>query len=214
MLNANFTMCFKDVTILAPDIMDNLTMSTESRTNSLHSMLHAVYDNKEISGETIPEFQLFLEMKFKQYKDYYEELLDIYESQINWQGGEILTIEDDTTNTRTRVYTPRAEYRTEETFEPSVTTTTTNYDLPRSASTENHPTTKSTTSPSGSNVSTTYTGGTSGTDTTADSDTGSLSRESSRVNLVEQKRKMLDLLRNVYKEFADKFRACFLDLYF
>lgn len=214
MLNANFTICFKDAVEIAPDIMNVIVMSTESRTSSLRDMLHAVYDIKEISGETIPEFKVFLQTKFNQYKQYYEELLDVYESQINWQGGEILNIEDNTTNNRSKVYTPRAAYRSEDWAQPGVTTITTNYDLPRSASTENHPTSKTVTNPMGESRSTHYTQGIEGTDTTADNDSGTLSRESTRVNLVEQKKKMMNMLRNIYKEFADKFNACFLDLYF
>lgn len=214
MLNAEFTMCFMDVIKLAPDTLENIQMSTPSRTSALVSMLHATYDNREISAETIPEFKLFIEMKFNQHKAYYEEVLDIYEASINWADGEKVVLNDVTGGSKTVEYTPRAKYTTTDTFVPLESSTNTHYDLPRSDTSENRPSTKDVTERGGSNTNTRVSVGTEGKDTTAEGTTGSLSRTSTRVNAVEQKKKALSLLRNVYLEFAEKFGACFLDIYF
>ena len=77
---------------------------------------------------------------FDKHKDYYEELIGAYETQINFLDGNKVTRDHDTTSTTT----PRATYKTE------------NYDLPRSDQATNRPSSK------------TISGGQDGTDSVRD----------------------------------------------
>ena len=65
------------------------------------------------------------------------------------------------------------------------------YDLPRSEASIDRPTTRS------------RNGGVEGKDTT----------EETKVNAVEQKAKWLMLIRNLWDEFAEKFKSCFIELF-
>lgn len=84
----------------------------------------------------------------------------------------------------TSTTTPRATYKTE------------NYDLPRSDQTTNRPSSK------------TISGGQDGTDSVRDQ--GQVIVKGGDV--IELKRRYMNLLRNVYDEFAQKFESCFIGL--
>ena len=132
---------------------------------------------------TLDESLFFVAMNdiFKRYKDYYGELITAYQTEINFLDGDKVTTNYENDN----VLTPRAQYET------------VNYDLPRSQSNIDRPTTKM------SN------GGVSGTDTTHYE--GETVRKGG--NVIELKKKYMDLLRNVFDEFAEKFRPNFIELF-
>ena len=52
---------------------------SEARVNNLCKMLGALYDNYEISGETVGEELMFLGQVFNQHQGYYSELLNKYD---------------------------------------------------------------------------------------------------------------------------------------
>lgn len=210
MLNAQFTMCFKDVYTEAPNVLDGIVMSTTTRTTQLVDMLKAKYDVYEISGETIPEFQLFLTNTFNQWVSYYEQMLDAYEEEFDWKLGDVETPNITYGNDTTRVVTPRVKTRTTNT--EGIVTTTEDYDLPRSTTTENRPSSKTVVTPSaGQNI--TENESIAGTDTIHDEGERTETGTRARVNLVQQREKFLKTIRNLYAEFADKFKPCFLDMY-
>lgn len=209
MLNAEFTMCYKDVIEQYPDVLENIVMDTTEHTSKLRDMLAAKWSIYEISGETIPEFKLFLECKFNQYKDYYVEMLGAYETEINWINGLITSTNLSEAGTDNKDYTPGAVYETE--TSPGVSITDENYDLPRSASSENRPSSKTVSTPSGSDVRTvTPTGG---TDNTLSTVSRNVITSMTRADQIEQRDKYLKSIRSLYAEFADKFKPCFLDIY-
>lgn len=106
---------------------------------------------------------------FKSYAQYYNDLLTAYETQIDALEGKKVSI----------TYTPRSKYESK------------TYDLPRSESTIDRPSSKATN------------GGIDGTDTTVTTD----------VNALEQKKRYIGLARNVYDEFASKFVSCFIEMF-
>ena len=89
MLNAIYTLCYKDALEVDPTLLDGIIWDTTEHTKKLKEMLYAKYFNYEISGETIGEQKIFMTQKFNQYKDYYSEMLDAYETSIAWLDGEI-----------------------------------------------------------------------------------------------------------------------------
>ena len=209
MLNAVYTMCYKDVLELSPHLLDGIVWDTEEHTAKLLDMIYSKYFNYEISGETIDEQRLFMLAKFNEYKDYYAEMLTVYEEQIAWLDGEIVTEEETVEEDKEKILTPRAEYVNTET--PGVINTTKTYDLPRSSASENRPSSVSETTPTGSTV--TSTKGYTGDDTTTEDNSSTRNVTRSAGNQVMQKEKMLKLIRSVYSEFADKFKPCFLTLF-
>lgn len=209
LLNANFTMCFRDVYTIEPNIFSEMEMSTTDRLDALIGMLKAKYDIYEISAETIPEFKIFLTNMFNQWVFYYEQMLDAYEEEFDWKLGDVDSSNMTFTDDNTRTLTPRAVYTTTST--PGVVSTTEDYDLPRSTATESRPASKSVTTPMGNDVTTS--GGTDGTDTVVDDGEKTETGSRSHVNLVEQRDKFLKAVRNLYMEFADKFKPCFMDMY-
>ena len=258
MLNAVYTMSYRDVLIEQPHLLDNIVWDTIEHTDKLKEMLYAKYAIYEISGETIQEQQLFMETKFNQYKDYYAEMLAAYETEINWLDGEITTASNSEeysesgtetsggteTLTHGKAITEGGTDTRDLTREISETTTvnrtesvtTENYDLPRSQPSENRPSSKSIVTPDGEDNTTVVTPG-EGTDTStltyghtftnSGTDTNSKSNELERgksgestksssvkvADLINQKERFLKLIRNLYSEFADKFKPCFLDMY-
>lgn len=208
-LQANYTMCYADVLTLCPDLLDNIVWDTTEHTTKLKEMLYAKYFNWEIAGETIQEFRLFMETKFQQYADYYAELLNAYEEEFDWKDGDVETDAYGISKGNTREFTPRTKYR--ETVTPGVVSTTDNYDLPRSASSENRPSSRSVSTPSGNSV--TETEGLEGKDTTTDAGNESHTGTRKHANLVKQRQWYLDSIRNVYAEFAEKFAVCFCNLF-
>ena len=190
MLNAIYTMTLKDALATMPSLLDGITWDSEEHTTKLRDMIMAKFFNWEISGETLQEEALFLEMKFNEYKDYYLELLEAYETEIdNWLAGTVVSEEGEASSESSKDFTPRAEYTNED------------YDLPRSTTSENRPSAKHTSK------------GTGGKDTTEDESSGSHSLTRTTGDPIEQKAKYMKLLRSVYSEFADKFKPCFIDLF-
>lgn len=209
LLNAQYTMCFVDAYALDPTLFDDMEMSTDERKNALVKMLKSKYNIYEIAGETLQEFKLFLTNKFNQWVFYYEQLLDAYEQEFDWKDGDVEDVDMVYTNDATRVVTPRTQAKTTST--PGVINTREDYDLPRSTSSENRPSSKTVTTPSGQDV--TIAGSISGEDTIEDDGTRTEKGKRGRVNLVEQREKYLKAVRNLYMDFAEKFKPCFLDMY-
>ena len=128
---------------------------------------------------TITNFGDSMTAIFKTYKDYYGEKLTAYETEINFlDGNSITTVIDETVEA-----TPR-------TLHENV-----NYDLPRSDSSIDRPTSKSTSSV------------TSGTDKTDRDATNTIKGG----DVIDLKRRYLDLIRSIYEEFALKFRCNFIE---
>lgn len=209
MFDAIYTMSYKDALDNAPTLLDDIVWDTMEHTEKLKEMIYAKFFNYEISGETLPEQKVFMTAKFNEYKDYYAEMLNAYEREISWLDGIISSETSSETSGNTKTFTPRAKYKTTDT--PGVVNTTEDYDLPRSTSSENRPSSKRVSTPSGTSISTTE--GLEGNDQTIDSGTGSKTVSRKIGNPIEQKREYLKLIRSVYSEFADKFKPCFLTLF-
>lgn len=191
---AKYTQVFADVLVDEPTILDNLQLDTEAHTASFRTMLKAKYYNYEISGETIGAFKEMLEMRFNQYKDYYIEFLKAYETKIDMLDGRKTTRTYTETKTRTASGESKGTNETNETYT----------DLPRSDSTKERPTSKtnSVASPT-SNYK----------DNVQDTNT----REAVMTGMDTQadlKKKYIELIRNVYEEFADSMKPCFLTLFY
>lgn len=199
---AKYTIVFADVLKLRPTILENIVMDTSEHTASIQAMLKSRYYNYEIAGETMGEFQEMLEMRFNQVKDYYIELLEGYETKINMLDGR------KTTREYTETRDINGSSNNSNVQKSSSTSNNVYTDLPRSSSTEERPTNKTAITNSDDN-SINNDNQYSTKDTT--SRTATITGVDSQVELKE---KYLKIIRNIWLEFADELKPCFLQLYY
>ena len=186
---AKYTMQLRDVLKLYPTILDNLHFDTEEDTNKFISMFKSKWAIYEIGGETIDEFQTFIENVFNEYKDYYEEMLRAYKTEINMLDGIKTNITFvDTKNEETELHTEGDSENKQ-------------YGLPNKTTSTDYMTSKDRVNTSGNEQ---YSGTTTRNNTI---------NRSGGVNVIELKREYMNLIRNLYSEFADKFQKCFITLY-
>lgn len=149
-----------------------------TRLRKLTNMILDKFYNWEV-WTTSNDFFTSMTKIFNAYGEYYGEMLIAYETEINFLDGNKVT----STVNDTVTSTPRV-------LRENVT-----YDLPRSDSSVDRPTTKSTSE------------GKSGTDTTERY--GGTTVKGGDV--IDLKRRYLDLIRSIYEEFALKFRVNFIE---
>ena len=168
-----------------PTLLDDFDFGDTSRNTKFNKIFKARYNTKSIAGETIELFKIYINDTFNQYVDYYNELLDIYETQLNYQDG-IKT---------TRIHRDSGD------SQDNVNSSSENrvIDLPN-ASTEGEYDTEKTKNTTSSGLHNEY------SKTISETLTGG-------VNVVDQRKKTLEYIRNLYLEFADKFKDCFAFVY-
>ena len=210
MSSSVYTMQLQEALSVDPSLMDGVGWNDNEndRDSILKQMIIDKFWNWEIAGETLGEEKLFLTHKFG---EYYKEMLDAYEAEIEWLDGQITVEEYDEENGNTREFTAGVVIKTTDT--PGAVHTTEDYDLPRSATTENRPSSKSVSTPSGNDTRVVGPDATSDKDVTEDTGSKGFDRTVKSGNPIEQKEKMLKMIRNLYSEFADRFKVCFLDLW-
>lgn len=209
MMYAKYTMCLIDAIAEKPDLMDGISLSTTTRTNALKNMIMAMFWNYEISGETLQEEASYLKYTCDEWKHYYEELLDAYERGFDWAVGEVTYSAVSGTDTKEDVFTPRAQYSS--TTEGERADHTELYDLPRSSPTIDRPTRKD--DGSVTNTSTTTNGGVDGSDTRSVEGSMSSTARVTKGDMIELRKRYIETIRDVTKEFAGKFKKCFLMLF-
>ena len=190
---AKFTKVYADVLRDNPDILDNFTLDTTEHTSRFKEVFNAKYALLEISLETVDLFKEAIDNRFIIKKDYYIELINAYETRINMLDGLVTTKSGESESSESN----------SSTFTPGVKSQSTNYDLPRSTASQEHASNK------------TISEILEGEDTTEGS--RSLENEygetTKSANAIDQKKKYMKMLRNVYEEFAREFYPCFLDMY-
>lgn len=215
MAYAKYTIVFDDVLDIEPTLLDNLTLDTEEHTAKFKTALVSRWGLYEIGGETIPQFKSFLEHRFNLVKDYYIEKLNAYETQINMlDGAKVVTttnvVEENTTNT-----TGSSETTTDNEAHDHITSTNNTYDLPRKQVNEGdgYLTSKTTDDRQDDSDYNTKVVGTTQNDGTAHNTSTGTTTTTGGINVIQLKKDYLDLLRNVYEEFANEFKTCFCLIY-
>lgn len=147
------------------------------------NMLKAKWNFYEIGGETEDTFKTYIEDTYSQWKDYYKELITNYEKEWDFTKG---TIRKSIVNNTGKVTGTNND---EEIY----------YDLPHKQLSELKKYPDNVTSRDG-------------TDTRSHDNKAESTFEDNRFYL-DQKEKYLMMIRNVYDEFAYRFRDCFIMLY-
>ena len=191
---------YKDTLSENPDIIENLVLDSTSRTNEFIKVFNATYNTKRLCTDDISLFKEYITNTFNQHKEYYIQKLNVYERELNGDLGESIsrTLIDNTTNATSN--------------NVGITGSQTNnnteilYDIPRSQ-TKGNPTNQTDKVDSLSNNQST-TGSSSGNTnkSVSESITGN-------VNVIKQRELWLKFIKNIYLDFADKFKDCFLQIY-
>lgn len=187
------TMTLHDALKVDPTLLDFVSLSTDEQIAKFKDMFKARWDIYEIGGETIPLSKRFFDNKFRQWKDYYQELINDYENKINYLNGIVSneTHTENYTGDGTRGKTDNANRNS------------TYVDLPNRTTTSNYATNKDDTS---EEIISSQTYEDNHDRTLEISKTGD-------VNILDQKIKYQKYLRNVYLEFVERFADCFALIY-
>lgn len=80
-LYANYTETLHDVLIEHPELLNIFDLGSNERNTTFKAMFVSMWDIYEIGSETYDMFKINLTNTFNQYKKYYSDMLDAYESQ-------------------------------------------------------------------------------------------------------------------------------------
>ena len=186
---AKYTIQFRDVLELYPTLLDELQFTNEDDTTKFIKMLKNKWFIYEIGGETIEEFKTYLTTTFNEYIEYYEEMLNAYKTEINMLDGIKTSITYDETKQQ------------DTSLDNSGTSEDKTFGLPNKTTSTDYLTERGTIN-------------NTARETFSDTTTKNHSiQRTGGVNVIELKREYMNLIRNLYSEFADKFQKCFITLY-
>lgn len=183
------TMTLRDALKRDEHFIDFLSLSTETQTTTLRNMFIAVWDIYELGGETMYFTQRMLKNKFDSIKDYYQNLINAYEQQLDYQDGIKSVVQFDTSDRASNQRSGSDSYQNENQ----------KIDLPNRSTTGEYVSNKDK-----DNGSTTYGKREEFIDVKDHTTT-----TTGNVNVIEQRTKYLEYLRNIYYEMVNEFKPCF-----
>lgn len=172
------------------DILDDNNV-TETNARKLIEMLKLKYSYWEICEDDNDTFLILLTNKILAYRDYYQEIIDAYNTQINFLDGKktVVTREDDSNGSGSS--------------SGSNSSTGKGYELPNKTINDGLGNLSNANTSTGENENeSSYEDHSEGTLTTIGD-----------VDVVDAKRRYLDLIRNIYAEWASKCEDCFLGIF-
>lgn len=169
---------------------------TNDMASDLTSMLTAIYRYYECGTEDYDEMLQYLTDTFDEYKDYYYELITNYQKEYNYElnNKRVITKSDSLSMVgNTKVDNDTNNKQTE-------------YELPNKVINESYRSTPST-------IIDTDSKNTNNKDYTNDTTRDSVTTTEFNNEFVDLKNKYINQIRNVYREFAMKFKECFYQVY-
>lgn len=202
-------MTYQEVVALDATIPEVLDFGDDTKNKAIRDMVMDMYWNWEIAGETIGEFRGMLAHSFGVIKDYYNEIIDAYQTKINMLDGRKTVTKIDSTNKNEENYTNKFENTSKTTGDGGSTDKI--YDLPRSTTSENRPSglTENRHDSASDNTASGTTTSNGGKTSTKD-DTITITGGE---NVIQLKKEYLKLIKNIYKECANNLQKCFLDIF-
>lgn len=194
---AKYTQTFHDFLLDNPSFLeDTIKLSSEERNDKLINALKSVFNLYEIGGETDDIFKVMFTDVFNLWKDYYEERITAYEKQYDYTVG----------NRRRTVKSSGINTTGTQDSNGSSNNKHTEIELPNKQ------------------VSPSYEGYPNAIDKDDATDEAHKSYDSNTIlndevttffddEFLDLKRKYLEQLRNIYLEFANKFKECFILIY-
>lgn len=194
---AKYTETFYDFLKDNPNFLDDIIqLSTSERSQKLKEALTSEFNLYEIGGETEKVFEIMFTDTFKQWKDYYEERITAYEKQYDYtEGNKRRTIKSSTINTEgSQDGNGSSNSKNTEIELPNKQVTQSYEGYPNAItkdenSDEQHREYEN--------------------ETTLDDEVTTIFDD----EFLDLKRKYMEQLRNIYLEFAKKFKECFILIY-
>lgn len=194
---AKYTETFHDFLVLNPLFLGmTIRMSTEERIEKLKNALISEYNLYEIGGETEEMFMIMFADVFNQWKDYYEERISAYEKQYDYTVG----------NRRRTIKSSTIGTSGSQDGNESSNNKHTDIELPNkvvSQDYEGYPNAINKDVASGNNHREYE------NETNLDDEVTTIFDD----EFLDLKNKYLAQLRNIYLEFAKKFKECFILIY-
>lgn len=200
LVKANYTTLLLDVNEVTENFLENLFSDFESSADvpvSLYLEFKSMYNFYEICDKDESIFRQCVEDVYYEHQNYYKELFDNYSKEYNYMTGN--------TRTMTRNDTSSGSHSRDNT--DSGNTDRTEYDLPNKVVT---PTTATGYATSKNTENGSSTGHEEGE---RESEYHSTITHTYSNEILDLKRKYIEQIRNVYREFASKFSDCFLHLF-
>lgn len=195
------TITLHDLLEMNSNFLSIFNLEKNEQTEKFKNMFMARYDIYEIGGETIPLFKRYLENTFNMKKDYYQELINDYEDKIDYLNGYVSHIE---TNDN---YEHNENYERNNQVESITGDNTNNIDLPNKQTNAEYITSKIKRDNSqNANIN----------ETTSNNRTRKndiIVNKTGGVNILQQKDYYQKYLKNVYLDFVDEFKTCFVLIY-
>lgn len=195
------TITLHDLLKMNENFLSIFNLEKSEQTEKFKKMFMSRYDIYEIGGETIPLFKRYLENTFNMKKDYYQELINDYENKIDYLNGYVSHIE---TNDN---YEHSELYNRNNTAENVTTDNTNNIDLPNKQTNAEYITSKVKRDNS-QNVDISEV-----TKNTRTRKNDVIVNKTGGVNILQQKEYYQKYLKNVYLDFVDEFKTCFVLIY-
>lgn len=174
-------------------IDDNIVLSTTERSTMLKDAIRAMWGVWEIGGETIGEFEEFMLETLNEHRHYYEQMLDGYDREYDYETG----LSDVTTSTTTG--------ESDTTGTSATNDKGIHVDLPNKQIDANdiykYP------DSGDSNETSTNT-----IDSTTSKTTGEITR-TYNARYLDLKRAYLNQVKDLYREYAERFSECFVHLF-
>ena len=206
---AKYTMTYQEVVALDATIPEVLSFGDDIKDKSIRDMVMDMYWNYEIAGETIGEFRNMLAHRFGTIRDYYNELIDAYQTKIDMLDGRKTVTTVDGTDKTTE--SGKNDYSNNGTTGSDSSGETLRYDLPRSSSTENRPSGKTSDTSNVDSSSSSSGNANFSSDKRVDRDKTITIKGGESV--IKLKKEYMAIIKNVYKECASNLQKCFLDIF-
>lgn len=213
-----------------PTLLEGFIFDQPTQTQTFKAMFINIWNFYKLGGKDIAQFKKFITNKFNAYKPYYQQLIDVYYSELNYEDGIKTkeTFEDDSTNNKDIVDVNTRTYGNKDTNIRTGSAETTfsggneetHYDLPRSGGSAT-PNDKTVTGYNNRKDTTAYNSvkdelnhtGTLGDSGRTDDDTV-FHRDYTKIitgniDVVELRDRYLKYLRDLYMDFAKRFSDCF-----
>lgn len=183
----------REVIVQVPTLFEHIQMSTAAKTDAFISEFTAMYNNKYICTYNLEQFKLFIEDKFSEIKRLYERKLEVYDLELNGNDGKKIVRELHELNGSSISNSTTSRDDSE----------STHYDLPRSTNATATPTTKDSGFIATNGHSSSSGNGNRDVTETITGD----------VNVIDQRKKWLDYVRDIYRDMCKEFKDCFAIIY-
>lgn len=193
------TMKLVDVLECYPNMLDDLVLNTDENTQKFKDMFVAYWGFHESAFDTTDLFIRRIHDYYDVHKDFYINMLNVYQQEVNALDGYVSTSSGTSTSLDVRNETSNSV------SEGTSEGINDNYDYPNANGNGYKTTANETDITTNNEITKTY--------ETDNNTTRNYNNTDKRVNVIEQRELYYKTMKNVMLEFVKKFSPCFLMIY-